>query len=513
MNTTLASDKRVPPIFTEIKNVDISKKGRLVKRFGISNASTNASPDIPETRINAIAPWVLGDPASPTNQFIVALGDDQFYYQVFKTSSWQTAGSAQTGADTFPWRIAWGINAALAPRVYFADKNAGVFAIEAALGSLTKHGSDSDASNPWDDAEAVEYFLQRLWVANIKNGSTNLADSLYFSVAGDDNDFYSAGSGLLVIRPPGGGTSSTSVGILGLRVYRNSLYVATGVSLGRITGTTEDTFGHEFIRPQRNVTGSTMYAAGDYLFYVDFDGIWQFNGSTAINLVNDPSLPGNMQEKWDALSDANDIEVATATWDDGRKFYSVYFPAVAEQWFYHYETGQWMIWTYSAPNAIRVISPPCGAFNDGQQVDFALGAATNGHVYRLNKSVKQDDGVAIVASITTGHMPIAGYGNEARITGIAVYVARQTADSTIKLDITPDGDTHINPVQLSLTATLAGSQQDFPTKYVFDSPTDSSGNEAATGEFFQFKLTCETDNVLEDVRALEIEYEVLKGAA
>ena len=285
INTTISPDKRVPPAFTDLKNSELAQVGRFQKRFGISDSSTNASPDIPETAVNAVVPGLLSDLGNLVNQVLVAVGDDAFYWQFQKASAWASIGAAQTAADTYPYRVAWGFDEASDPVVYFANNESntgpGVFAIDAINGTLTKIGSDSDGSNPWDDGDAVEYFLDKLWVGKVDANT----DRLYWSVTGDHNDFYSDGSGFINLRNPGGGSGTASLGITALRRYRNRLYIGSASTLSVITGTTSNTFGSSFIRPQNAVAGATMFVAGDFLFFADHDGIWQFNGTTAANIT------------------------------------------------------------------------------------------------------------------------------------------------------------------------------------------------------------------------------------
>jgi hypothetical protein len=99
------------------------------------------------------------------------------------------------------------------------------------LGTATKYGTGA----PWTIPDAVEFHLDKLFVANVTVSGTEHNDRVYWSVTGDDNDFTSSGSGFLDVRDPGGGSSNFAVGITGMRVYQNRLYIAQQSSLYCLT--------------------------------------------------------------------------------------------------------------------------------------------------------------------------------------------------------------------------------------------------------------------------------------
>jgi len=497
MNTTLSNDKVVPPNFVELKNVDLSDEGAFRKRFGIADSSTNASPDIPETRINAIATTLRGDLAVVANKFLVALGDDRFYYQAFKASAWATAGAAQTGADTFPYNIAWGINTSGDPRVYFANIASGVFALEGLTGNMTKYGSDDDASNPWSEAGAVEFFLDKLFVGNTKEGGTTYADRVRWSVTGDDDDFYGVGSGVQDLRVPGGGTGTLSTGIRGMRVWRNNLYIASFSTLHVLVGTTSSTFGFKEVIDIRGIVGSTFYEVDNFLWWICYDGIYQFDGARATNV-----LSRSMKRRFNSLNYL-EIGLATASWDDYYGIYKIFFPTTAEEWNYHYRTNQWSINTFGASDAIRVISPPTSRAG-GVPSEYAIGAVTNGKVFRMESDETNDDGTAFTASFKTGHIPLAGPGGEFELQFVDIYAARQDVAGTITIDVSIDGAT---ATTMTYTVTDAGaSAETFPQRFT---PDDLPAHRV--GEFIELELKDATASHRCDIRRVDLWYKVVPG--
>lgn len=496
MNTTLATDKRVPPVFTEIRNADIEVEGRFRKRHGYSNWSTNASPNAGSGSVGMVAPAILNDFFST----IYAIsGADIYYNDANRTDAWtDTSINAYSG---WPYQLSWGLNASGKNVLYVAYPIQGLWGLFNDKSAPVKYGYASDASNPWENCACGEWWLNRLWVGNVQtHAGTEYRNRLYYSVTGNDNDFYSSGSGYLSLTPPG------YPYIDALRVYRDNLYVATSGALMMITGTTEDTFGSEYIRPIRSIQRATMYVVDDFMYWADVNGIWEFDGSTAVNLTERDQV-----QEWRASR----LNGATATWDEEQGIYSVYFsyppyPILN----YHYREKRWTKNIADGSTAFRVISPPIGYWGTIKNpIAYLAGGITGGKVYLIDQNYSQDDGTAITADIETGQLPLGGVGNEVRIKRMFLYAAKQTTQYTVKLDVVIDGGRDVTPTQLTLTIPAAASAQDFPTRYTFDTLVDSSGNETATGEYFKFKLTCDTNNVREDIRAFVIDYEVLEEAA
>ena len=508
MNTTQANDKLIPPVMEEVKNIELARKGRARKIYGYDDLSTHDSADVGSvTKINAISPTVLGNLVG--NFFLsfqICIGDGEFYYLPFVQNEW-AAGTVVTPGDTAPWNLAWGINNAGNPVAYFAGTG-GVFAVEGALGAAVKYGG---GSAPWTVATSVEFFLDKLFVGSPTVGSTEITDRLYWSETGDDNGWdTAAGSGFLNLRDPGGGTGDIAIGITGLRTYRNRLYIAGSNNLYVLTGTTSETFGVEKVTDVDRITGSTMYVTGELLWYVDQLGIWAFNGRMSQNVMS-PS----MYDKWNALDDVDDIDKATASWDEVEGIYRVFFPAVKEEWNYYYKTRQWSIRTFNSTDDIRVIGPPCST-NFGRVTNYTLGSVTSGKVFSVNDQVVTDDGGTITGSVTTGQIRLAEMnggrpGDHARLLYIDIEAVQQDEAGVIKVDITIDGE-----VQSTASLTVAdagGSADTFPTHYDGKPTTRIDlGSIKKAGRFFQFKFSDDDANSRMDLRRVTIWYERLENA-
>lgn len=505
MNTTMANDHIMPPVFELVQNVNIAYRGRIRKRPGIDEHASNNPTG---TRINAIAQWRASD--LNTTSYAVAVVDDEIWAMELMTGTWSQIATGITNANAYPWHIAWGINESNVPVVYMTRNSTGaasktaVQAIElSGADTVVEIGSNTDASNPFATGTAVEYWLDKLWVADG-------ADRLYYSVTGDHNDFYGTGSGTIDLRYPRGGTSSDSEGIVGLRKYRDRLYVLSGQALHVITGRTDDTFGTNFIREQYLPNGATFYQVGDFLFYIDRQGIWQFNGTTSQNLIT-----GSMLEKWIALDDDNDISDATASWDEISGCYFVYFPAMKQEWCYNFFTGQWAINTFASTDSVRVISPPQYT-DDSKPTPHLYGTLTNAKVLRGGKGT-DDDGNAITMSVRTGHIRLGelggNVGDRFRIEGIDIETVQQDQTGVVKITMTIDGTAG---TQVSLTVDDAGASADtFPTSY--DSVDGNAQIDLTdanlVGKYFQLQIDDDDANALADIRRIVVWYETLLGKA
>ena len=505
MNTTQANDKLIPPVMEEVKNIELARKGRARKIYGYEDLSNNVStgPDVGGTRINAIAPLTPGELTTNQIPHAVCIRDDQFYYLDLYAAAW-AASDVVTPGDKYPWNLAWGINADGLAVVYFA--NGDVFASRN-IGGVTKYGSGAD----WTVPDAVEFFLDKLFVANVTVSSVTHNDRLYWSETGDDNGWdTAAGSGFLDVRDPGGGRSSFSVGITGMRVYKNRLYIAQQSSLYVLTGTTSETFGVERITDINIINGATMYVVGDYLFFVDKSGIWKFNGIQTINI-----MAPSMYDKWNDLNRHTDIGAATAPWDELEGIYKVYFPVVKEEWRYYNYTGQWSIRTFNSTDNLRVISPPLN-IKSGVAKNYGLGSLTNGKVWNVTDQAVTDDGGTITGSVTTGQIRLAEMnggrpGDHARLLYIDIEAVQQDEAGVIKVDITIDGTAQATA---SLTVADAGGSADtFPTHYDGKPTTRIDlGSISKAGRFFQFKFSDDDANSRMDLRRVTIWYERLENA-
>ena len=505
MNTTLANDKLSLPHMVEIKNAELEQTGTFRKRRGSELFNSGGQPlESSSSTINFISP-IAPNLNDTTNNYL-AISDDTPY--TTSSGTWTVSGAgALTGADVYPWRSAFGVGPASGNNrlsaLYYANIASGVY--RAVSGTpATKLGGAT-----WDKADAVEAHLDKLFVGNVIDSSPTLYryDRIRWCATGDDTDWTGAGAGFLDLRIDGGASNTASLAyarrITGLRVYHNRLYIATQVSLHRLTGTTSSTFGVDFLRPQNYVNGSTMWVTGDILWYVDRDGIWAFNGSIARNVVH-----GMMRDKWQVLDSEDDIDVATATFDDRQGLYIVYFRATAEAWVYHYRTGQWDIYDMSDGYDVNVISYPLLSA-DIDEPDFMLGTQATGKIYHFSDSLSQDDGNAITASFTTGHLPIAGQGNRFELQWMDLYAARQATAGTITNTITIDGVNVQTAASADPTFTVTatgGSAETFPQRFVMNTlPVQRQG------EYLQMKLTDATDAHRCDLRRMDIWYKVLPG--
>jgi hypothetical protein len=362
-------------------------------------------------------------------------------------------------------------------------------------------------SGSWTLGNSVEYFLDRLWVGSVSGAP----DQLWYSVAGDDDDWTGAGSGNLTLRYPGGGTNANSLDISGLRVYRNRLYILSEGALHVLTGTTAETFGVSILRDQNYGNGSTMYVAGEWLFWVDRDGIWQFNGTTAINIGQ-----RDMREEWESLSDTADIDLATGSWDDQYRYYHVYFPGQDEHWFYFYDTGQWFIRTYASTDEVQCISPPI-PYAGSNPNTYCLGTTTNGKVFRYPNGL-DDDGNTVTASFKTGHIRLGELqggkpGDWFEIKRVDVETADQDETGVLNFIFTINGAAQTSK---ALTTTDAGaSPETFPTSYDGkdgNSQVDISDIQRV-GKYMQLEVTDDDANSRCDLRRIIVWYERREGLA
>ena len=173
------------------------------------------------------------------------------------------------------------------------------------------------------------------------------------------------------------------------------------------------------------------------MFFVDRDGIQQFNGRETKNIMS-PS----MFAKWDELVNTTDISSATATWDERDGVYRVFFPNVKELWSYYYRTGQWDIRSFNSTNNVRVISPPMNTIV-GKATNYALGSLTSGKVWHVNDQVITDDTATITGSVTTGNIRLGEIngrvGDHARLLYMDIETVQQDEAGVVKVDITIDG--------------------------------------------------------------------------
>ena len=492
MNTTLSKDKVLPPQFVEVKNAELAESGSFRKRKGINDWTTD-NPSA--SNVNAIAPLYLKTSANIT---VFAIADNEVWFVTSDGGSWTQEGGGNLTGSVTPHQISWGmfLDTTLKSSLYFSHITTGVIRV-----------GDTDwlklGGATFTQAACAEYFLNKLFVGKTVESGVTYGNRLRWSITSDDNDWTGTGSGFFPVSLSGSGTVTNASGITGLRVYRDRLWIGTDTTLHVLTGTTSNTFGADYVRTQNFVNGATMYETGGFLWYVDRDGIWQFNGTTAINVVSN-----NMHDKWVALDDANDILKATASWDDENGIYRVFFPAVVEEWSYYYRTGRWAIRTFNTANNIRVISPPY-AHKNVKPSPYFLGTITDGKVYSYPTVVGttlQDDGNAITASFTTGKLHLGSLAeqpeSEAAITDIWVdYVEQAAAAVTLTMDVEVDGT---SITQQTITIADAGaSDDDFPTQQRMPLPA-----ETLSGRYFEFKFQDATDAVRCDIRKVIIRYEL-----
>ena len=498
-NSTLASDKA---LFTEVRNIEPFYRGRFRKRTGYENLSTNATPDTSATAINAVVP-MLRQPSGVLQYNLVA-GDDGTLYRsaIFQRGgAWTSLTTGMT--DDYPYIQAWGTDdqAQNNPAVFMA--NNGVWMANPAATAI-KLGSSSDGSNPFSTANVVEYFLERVWVADTTESAGRFRAYLRGSITDDPNDFYSSDNILLKIGggfAAGGGIAPT---IKGLRVYRERMYILTEIALYVLNGITKATFGTSYIREVYDPNGATLFAVEDLLYWVDKKGVWQFDGTRARNIVMDHKASDFL-----ALSPANDIARASATWNLISGEYIVWFPAVAQLWRYNYRRDTWQLDTPGGGDAIRCISPPTTSYGNTANA-FCLGAVTNGSVFITNDTVVTDDGSAITASFKTGHIRLGEVNGNAGswfvITEVDIETAQQDAAGVVKLTFTIDG-TAQTTASLTVADTEA-SNDDFPTFYDGKYNTNIDlGGITLRGRTCQVEISDDDADARCDIRRITIWYD------
>ena len=498
LNDFKANDKLLPNEFVEFKNVLPNRQGRMVKRNGFTDLTSGTQ--LPSAEVLFIEPIVSVDLGDTAEKELIAYASSMRWLGD-TNDDWTAVISGPTVASNAIFNFANGLSTNTVPSLYVATTTNGLYEIEGqGTPSATKIGSSSDASNPFDDASAVEYFLDKLWAGNVDSDS----DRLYWSVTGDTNDFYSSGSGFIDMRTGGSGTLSGFNGIRGLRVYKNRLYIGTQDFLHVLTGNTSATFGQTRVTRVNNIIGRTMRQVGPWMFFVDKDGVWQFNGLNKI-IVSEVLL-----NKWKDLSFENDILRCSATWDESLGYYAVFFPAVQEIWFYYYRTQQWVIWDTADGLGWNAVSSPI-TDSSNQDINFAIGSATSGKARGYSESTYRDDGSSsiITAVAKTGHVRLGEVngtiGSRFTISHVDIETADQDAAGEITLTFTIDGTAQT--AATLATADAGASKNTFPTAYDGDTNVRIDlGSMQMTGRYMQLEISDDDGNSGCDIRRITIWY-------
>ena len=500
MNTSLSTDKRIPPLYTLVKNADPSIDGKFKRRGGYTDLSTNASPNAGSVAINAVCPTILGDTGTVLANGVAITATPKLYSLALRASTWNDEGVTPT--STFPWQFAWGLNASQQQVVYLAPSSAvaggTVYSVRHAVGTTVLLGQ---GANGFVTARCCAYFLNRLWVgASAKSGSV-VNDLVQYSVAGDDNDFNGTGSGTLSLKPPYG----LNNGMEAMAVYNGRLYFGAGASLMVLTGTTPSTFGSQFVQRVNIINGATFYPVGGFLWWVDIDGIWQFNGSTAQNIAL-----RDMAYFFNTELTLTDKLTASMSWDESQGLIRLCFPTANVTIEYNYIHRTWAKIVYAGTRAINVIGPPCSKLLGGN-VNYLLGAANTGEVFVQNDSTLTDDGNTVISSFQSGYIHLAAmsnqgtYGDDFRLVALELHVAKRSVAITYKMDWQTDTQPTAES-QKTLTVAAASSDQDYPSVINANAllPTHR------TGKYLSFTLTEDTAAARGDLRGMTFYFDVMK---
>ena len=490
--------KIYPPNYRELRNLNLTMDGVFATRFGYENLNTNASPNAGTGQITAVAPagmesassvlydgYCIGGPTTGSDNATI-------YWMGLRNDDWTSAGIT-TATNTYPWQYAWGYNSARTPGVILSpvgDSGGGKIYFGASLGTVTQLGSVSDASNLWTTGRCAEYFLNRGWIG----APDGVNDRVYYSITGNLNNYYGIGSGYLELFPPGG----AFIDLTGMCIYRNRLFFACSTTLMVLTGTTERTFGTQYVHRVNVINGATMLSSENLMFYQDLDGIWIFNGATPVNigLLDQANI-------WDDLSQLDKVQ-ASACIDKMQGIYRIFFPAANQIWEYWYRKKRWVINVPAfTTDVIRVIGP-IGPQLEGPYANYPLGAATNGRVFINHSEQKTDVGTAIIPIIKTGDLMLGLLnekpGYEATVTDIWVLaIPDSSTDYTVTLDMDVDGT-----ALTQQTKTVTSGSSGVPTRFRMPLPERTN----ALVHTFDFQMP--TSGVIANVTDIFIEYELEK---
>ena len=496
MNTTLANDKRIPPLYTLVQNVSTASEGSLSRRDGYENVATDTPLTAGSAAINGVTPTVIGNTGTVLAN-AVAVTPTKIYFLSLRVAGWSDV-TPSVPTDAVGYQYAWGLNASQVQVVYLAPSSATaggkIFSVTHALGTTVLLGQ---GANGFVTARCCAYFLNRLWVGGSAKSGSVQNDLVQYSVAGDHNDFNGTGSGTLSLKPPYGLNNTME----GMAVYNGRLYFAAGASLMVLTGTTPSTFGAQFVTRVNIVAGATMIVAGGYLWWVDTDGIWQFNGAKAVNIHGRDILGTTIP--------LVDISYSSSSWDERQGIVRFFFPTSSFMLEYNYNHQTWKKQVFAGATPINVIGPPCAKL-EGDSVNYLMGGTTSGKVYVSHNNTTTDDGTTPTMTLTSGAIHLAAmsnqgtYGDEFRIVALELHCKRQTSNVTYKITWQTDTQpTAESQRTLTVTGTTA---TDIP--YVVNAnallPTHR------TGKYLQFTLVEETASVISSLRGMTFYFDVMK---
>ena len=318
--------------------------------------------------------------------------------------------------------------------------------------------------------------------------------------------------------------------VVGMRTYRGRLYVLTSSDLFVVTGSTTAQFGMTQLFSTPGAIGATLWATDRYLFWVDGNGIHQFNGSQEKNLseeVDPISFKALNVDQYDLAGDGIDSRMPTAFVNEKLKIYGVHFPFTNNTpgkvtWLCDYARGTISQYKYAYKTNISDITY-VSAYNDNGSVWMGTSnAASNTAETSASKyyfepvdnsanAKKNDWGTEAVSTVLeTGDINFAmmqglSYEDAAALHRIDLYVVPDSAtDLVYKLDMVVDNDS--SSAQQTVTVSAGSSTQ--PVLAMMPLPP------LRTGSFFKFTITEETSDGRGDLRRVDIFYDIraIRGA-
>jgi hypothetical protein len=315
--------------------------------------------------------------------------------------------------------------------------------------------------------------------------------------------------------------------VVGMRSFRGNLYVLTTSDLFVITGKTTAQFGLTKILSTPSAIGPTFWASDRYLFWVDANGLHQFNGSQERNL-SEKHMPVAFKalnvEGYSITGVGVAGRLPTAFINEKLKIYGVHFPYVSSDvpgkvtWLYNYDRDTITTYTYDYLEAGTSDITYVSDYHDNGSIwvgtsNAASDAAVAGggkYVFEPVIADPQDWGSkAITTILETGDINLAAeqglsYEDAAILHRIDLYcVPDPDVDVTYQLDLTVDNET-----TASQTVTVDKGSDTQPTLAMMPLPA------LKTGSFFKFKITEATNGARGDLRKVDIFYDIraIRGA-
>ena len=313
--------------------------------------------------------------------------------------------------------------------------------------------------------------------------------------------------------------------VVGMRSFRGRIYVLTTSDLFVVTGTTSAQYGLTQLFSTPSAIGQTMWASDRYLFWVDANGMHQFNGSQERNLTEKEKPVGFKAlnvNKYDISGEDEGGRLPTGFINEKLKIYGVHFPYTANTpgkvtWLYNYERESITTYAYDYPTNVEDITYVSDYHDNGSIWAGTSNAASNSaaayggkYSFQPVAADPQDWGANPVSMVLeTGDLNLAAlnglsYEDAVVIHRIDLYVVPDPDTSvTYKMDMVVD-----NATTAQQTVAVAGASDTQPSLAMMPLP------ELKTGSFFKFTFTEDTASARAELRKVDIFYDIraIRGA-